>query len=129
MILRNDTYVQEAEEVIKKLASKTDRNGRSQMVTTSKIRNLLSMTNEIYNEVRTSREEKLNEDIRGQINYLKIRFVYEAGRDQQVKDFVEIARILPCIDEIRESREQYLLFGRYMEALVAYHRYYGGKDK
>ena len=129
MILRNDTYVQDAEEVIRNLASKKDRSGRPQMVTTSKIRNLLSMTNEIYNEVRMLREEKLNENIRGQINYLKIRFVYEAGRDPQVKDFVESAKILPCIEEIRDSRERYLLFGRYMEALVAYHRYYGGKDK
>ena len=129
MILQNDTYVKKAEDVITKLASQTGRNGRPlPMVTTSKIRNLLSMTNEIYNEVRLSRDEKLDEDIRGRINYLKIRFVYESGRDGQVGDFVKQAQILECIDEIRGSREHCMLFCRYMEALVAYHKFLDGKD-
>lgn len=130
MILQNDTYVQKAEQVMERLSSQTGKNGRPlPMVTTSKIRNLLSMTNEIYNEVRLSREEKLSSDIIGQINYLKIRFVYEAGRDPQVKNFVTQSQILECLDEIRGSRERYLLFARYMEALVAYHRFKGGKDQ
>ena len=128
MILQNDTYVQKAEAVIDKLAQNRDRRGNVQMVTTSKIRNLLSMTNEIYNEVRLSRDEKLDEEIRGRISYLKIRFVYEAGRDGQVGDFVKEAQILECIDEIRDSKSRCLLFCRYMEALVAYHKFKGGKD-
>ena len=129
MILQNDTYVQKAEEAIIKLKSTKDKWGNSMIPTTSQIRNLLSMTNEIYNEVRLLRDDKLNEDIRGKINYLKIRIVYEAGRDDKVKEFVNKAEILRCIDEVRDNRENYLLFSRYMEALVAYHRFNGGKDK
>lgn len=128
MILQNDTYVQKAENVITALAANRDNRGNPRMLTTSQIRNLLSMANEIYNEVRLLRDDELDEGIRGRINYLKIRFVYEAGRDQQVKDFVEKAQILQCIDEVRDSKERYLLFSRYMEALVAYHRFNGGKD-
>lgn len=98
------------------------------MATTSKIRNLLAMTTEIYNEVQNITGELLSDDIIGRINYLKIRVVYEAGREPSVKNLVETAEILQHIDEIKGNKKQYILFSRYMEALVAYHRYYGGKD-
>ena len=127
-ILTNENYVTKAEEVIEKLSRNTDRWGNVQMVTTSKIRNLLSMSTDIYNEVRVIREDKLNDDICGRISYLKIRFVYEAGRDRDVKAFVKEAKIIECLDEIGNSKAKYLLFNRYMEALIAYHKFYGGKD-
>lgn len=127
-ILTNENYVKKAEEVIEKLSRNTDRWGNVQMVTTSKIRNLLSMSTDIYNEVRVIREDKLNDDICGRISYLKIRFVYEAGRDRDVKAFVKEAKIIECLDEIGSSKAKYLLFNRYMEALIAYHKFYGGKD-
>lgn len=128
-ILTNENYVSKAENVIKKLADRKDMRGRTvPMVTTSKIRNLLAMTADIYNEVRISAGDDLGDDICGRIRYLKIRFTYEAGRDRDVKSFVEEADILKCIDEIGNSKSRYLLFNRYMEALIAYHRFYGGKD-
>ena len=58
------------------------------------------------------------------INYLKLRFVYEAGREQKVKRLVETAQILQCLDAIKGNRSQYILFSRYMEALVAYRKFY-----
>ncbi|MBQ3400147.1 MAG: type III-A CRISPR-associated protein Csm2 [Lachnospiraceae bacterium] len=33
------------------------------------------------------------------------------------------------IDKIGESRENALLFCRYMESLIAYHKFYGGRDR
>ncbi len=132
MILENDTYVEMAENAIKELAKKKDKHGKPDMVTTTQIRNLLAMTADIYNEVCISMEDNLNEDIRGRINYLKIRFLYEAGRgnkqQHQVKDFVEAARLIECIDEIKGLKKNYILFNKYMEALIAYHKFYGGKD-
>ena len=129
MKLQNDTYVQKAEGVIQTLAKNTDRFGNPLMLTTSQIRNLLAMTTDIYNEVLINREESLSDEIRGRINYLKIRFLYEAGRDDKfVKPFVEKAEIIACIDEIQGKRSRYLLFSKYMEALVAYHKFMGGKD-
>ena len=122
MILENDTYVKKAEEVMKTHSQS------KKVVTTSQIRNLLALTADIYNEVMISKEEKLNEEIKSRLNYLKVRFVYEAGRKDEVKDFVEKAQILKCLDEIQGSRGRYLLFSRYMEALVAYHKLYGGRD-
>lgn len=132
MILENDTYVAKAENAIKELAKKKDKYGNPDMVTTTQIRNLLAMTSDIYNEVCISMDEKLSEDIRGRINYLKVRFIYEAGRgtkqQHQVKDFVETARIIECIDEIKGEKKKFILFNKYMEALIAYHKFYGGKD-
>ncbi|HCI74574.1 MAG TPA: type III-A CRISPR-associated protein Csm2 [Lachnospiraceae bacterium] len=128
MRLENDTYVKKAEDVMKHLSRNTDRRGNVKMVTTSQIRNLLAMTADIYNEIRIMHEEKLNDEIRSRLNYLKVRFVYEAGRNSDVKDFVARAEILECLDEIQGLRSRYLLFSRYMEALVAYHKLYGGKD-
>ena len=128
MKLQNDTYVQKAEAVITALSKITDKWGNPKMVTTSQIRNLLSMTADIHNEIMINRDENLSEEIRGRINYLKIRFLYEAGRNGDVKNFVEKAEIIPCIDEIQGKRSRYLLFSKYMEALVAYHKFMGGKD-
>ena len=60
---------------------------------------------------------------------MKIRFVYEAGREPKVKELVEKASLLEHLEEIGNSRTQYLLFSRYMEALVAYRKFYGGHDE
>lgn len=130
MKLDESNYVDLAEAAIQKLCGLVNKQGRPiPVVTTSKIRNLLAMTADIYNEVVNSRGERLSDDIIGQINYLKIRFVYEAGRDTAVKNLVEVADILEHIGEIRGSRKQYILFSKYMEALVAYRKYYGGRDE
>ena len=128
MKLTEDNYVELAETAINNLKKK---NG--ELVTTSKIRNLLAMTADIYNQVVNLKEEKLSAELIGQINYMKIRFIYEAGREQQkekrVKELIEEADILTHIDEIKNSRKQYILFSRYMEALVAYRKFYGGRDE
>ena len=125
MKLTEENYVEIAEQVIKKLHE--EKNQKCQpigIVTTSKIRNLLSMTANIYNDVVNTKSEHLSNEVIGRINYLKLRFVYEAGREQKVKRLVETAQILQCLDAIKGNRSQYILFSRYMEALVAYRKFY-----
>ena len=95
-------------------------------LTTSKIRNLLSMTNALYNQALHIRGDVLDEDIIHDIQYLKMRFAYESGREPAVKEFVNKAGIMKCLNEIGNSKEELLLFCNYMESLVAYHKYYGG---
>lgn len=130
--LTEENYVELAEEVILKIrsAEKADENGKKQVqeLTTSKIRNLLAMSMDIYNDVLERKEEKLDRDLLGRINYLKVRMVYEAGREKAVKRFVETADLVKYITEIKDSKQAYLLFSRYMEALVAYHRFHDGRD-
>ena len=121
MKLTEENYVQLAEEAIKELRKDEEKKSRGnniQLVTTSKIRNLLAMTADIYNDVINSQKEQLSKNIVGRINYMKIHFVYEAGREEKVRALMEKAEILEHLDEIQGNRTQYILFSRYMEALV-----------
>lgn len=132
MKLTEENYVQLAEEAIKELRKDEEKKSKGkniQLVTTSKIRNLLAMTADIYNDVINSQKEQLSKNIVGRINYMKIHFVYEAGREEKVRALMEKAEILEHLDEIQGNRTQYILFSRYMEALVAYRKFYGGKDE
>lgn len=128
-------YVDNAEEAIKSLIE-TDRNGNKVIkLTTSKIRNILMMVTDLYNEAIRCKEEQLSSDIVSRVKYMKMRLVYEIGRDiadrgkAGVEEFAKKAKLLEIIDSIGYSREDLILFCKYMEALVAYHKYYGGKDK
>ena len=128
-MLNEQNYVDEAERVISILKNKKDRRGYSiPLVTMTKLRNLLGITVDIYNEVVRCQEARLNEDISARIEYLRVRFLYEAGRDPAVRDLVTEAGIVEILKGINSSRKKYILFNRYMEALVAFHKYYGGKD-
>ncbi len=132
MKLTEENYVQTAENVISELCKRTNKRGEPiDLVTTSQIRNLLAMTADIYNDVINSQSDKLSDEIKARINYLKVRFVYESGRErnENVKKFVKQAEILDIIDDIKDSKHNYILFSHYMEALVAYRKYYGMNDK
>ena len=127
MKIDEKTYVDKAENVIQGLQP-TEANRKGNMITTSKIRSLLAMVSDIYNEILNYQSDKLPEDIVGRIEYLRLRFAYEAGRDRNVKMFVDHAEILKILREIQGSKKNFILFCRYMEALVAFHKYYGGQD-
>jgi len=36
--------------------------------------------------------------------------------------------LLDLLNHMGDSRENFIKFARYMEALVAYHRFHGGRD-
>jgi len=130
MLINENNYVEEAEKVIKLLSEKKDQKGRPvSMVTTSKIRNLLAMVSDTYNDALNLKGDKLSEELIGQINYMKIRFYYEAGREPKVKELLEKARVFDIMKQIGNSRDNYILFSRYMESLVAFRKFYGGKDE
>lgn len=98
-------------------------------LTTSKIRNILTLVNEIYKEVVLLPQNKLPDDIVDRIRYLKVRLAYEAGREKDVKNFVIKTALMEGIDEIKGDKEKFMRYAKYLEALVAYHRYHGGDDK
>lgn len=131
MIITKNNYVKKAENAIIELKNKKNKMGKTvPMVTTSKIRNILAMSAQIYNDVLGVIGDELSDDINAHIDYLKLRIIYEVGRDttNSVRNFVESAELIKCIEQINGSRENYRLFNNYMEALVAYHKYYGGKE-
>lgn len=130
MTITEDNFVAKAEKTIKELKElRNSKTGKPlPMVTTSQIRNLLAMTADIYNSVRDCDTELLSEEVCGRIQYLKIRMIYESGRTPAVKNLILKSDLLKIIDEINGKKQNFLLFNKYMEALVAYHKFYGGKD-
>lgn len=128
MIINEENYVKKAEEVISVLDNKTDKKGKKVgIATTSQIRNILAMSADIYNLAVMSTDDKLPEDIKSKIEYLKIRIIYDAGRDDKVRNLVKEAKLIECISEINGSKKNFILFNHYIEAIVAY-RKYNGKD-
>lgn len=96
-------------------------------LTTTKIRNILTLVNQLYNRIVLLSGD-LPESIVSDIRYLKIRLVYESGREPDVMRFCKDTGIIDAIDFIGNSKPYFLRYAKYMEALVAYHRFYGGKD-
>lgn len=135
-MLDSKTYVDEAEKVIQSLiVTETWKNGdkkrnKNKEVTTNQLRNILSLFTELYDMVRNQPEKDIAENVVSHIQYVRMRVVYSAGRDENVKKFVSQSGLLDHLKEIGSSRENLLLVCRYMEALVAYHKFYGlGSDK
>ena len=130
MRINENNYVDKAEEAIKSLVeeSKQKCRGKVNIVTTSKIRNLLAMTADIYNQVLTYTSEKLDDEICGRIEYLRVRYIYEAGREPRVKDLVIQGELLEIMKEIQGSKKNYILYYHYMEALVAFKRFWNKND-
>lgn len=124
-ILTDDNYVDKAEEAIKSLRrnERDRRNPDAFLLTTSKIRHLLSLTSTLFDESNV----KEYTDLQDKIAYLRVQFVYQSGREFAVKDLVQKAQILEAIKEVSD-KETLQRFCRYMEALVAYFKFYGGKD-
>lgn len=124
--LTDENYVSQAEAVIKRLI---DENGKNKILTTSKIRKLLAMISDMYTKAKRLKSNTLNSDLLTKIQYFKMHTVYEAGRESSVKKFVEEAQITDQIDKIKTDREKLILFCHYMEALVAYRKFLGGRDE
>lgn len=121
--------LEKVENTIIELKTKKNQRGKTiGLLTVSQIRNLLAMSADILNEVLEYPEENLSEELLDRVSYLTVRFYYEAGRDEKVKSFIETAKLLPFLKSIK-TRKQYIQYYQYMEALVAFHKYHGGKDQ
>ena len=103
-----ENYVEQAENVMYDL-----RNRRS--ITTTKIRNLFSLVVDICSEEELRTESTLQDKSVARLKRMHVRVIYESGRDSGTKEFVN-------------DRKRLIRFTRYMEALVAFHRYFGGKE-
>lgn len=114
-------YVDEAERVMSELKAKRG-------ITTSKIRAIHALVADIYNAENLRSEAELLEESQLKLMRLRVRIIYDVGREQAVREFVEKAQLLEYIKGIGKSRAEMIQFAHYMEALVAYHRYYGGRE-
>ena len=129
MRINEENYVAKAESVILKLSKQVNKQGKVvAMVTNSKIRNLLSMSADIYNQVLDCKDDKLPQELNGRIEYLRVRYIYEAGREPRAKDLVIQGELREIMKEIQGSKKNYILYYHYMEALVAFKRFWNKND-
>ena len=127
-----ENYVDEAARIMRALISS------GTTVTTSKIRNLLSLVTDIYNDESIRTEDKLKPDSVVKLNLMRVRVAYEYGRDNgesvgkdkvyPMKEFITQAHLREYLKGISTDRADLIRFAHYMEALVAFHRYLGGKE-
>lgn len=125
VFLTDDNYVDKAENVINSLKRiRKKNNSDTFFLTTSKIRKLLSLTSTLYDESRVCEYD----DLKDKIAYLKVQYIYQAGKEPSVKDLVIKGEIIEALNEIKD-RESLQRFCRYMEALVAYFKFYEGEEQ
>lgn len=126
--------VTEAEKAIEGLKYK-DKNNRDRIdVTTSQIRKFLTAVNVVRNKVdlykaKNKGAEALSKELTAEIKFLKVNLLYQAGRTDAVKQFMTVSKLDIIIDGIGDSLARFVKFTKYVEALVAYHKFLGGKDK
>jgi len=124
-------YVKIAHERINSLIRK---DGKIQ-VTTSQIRKILSAANSINNKLLALvangkiQNDKLPEEIINDLLSFKVLIIYQSAREKIVKDFVEKTKLIDELENVGESVTKLKNYFKYIEALVAYHKFEGGRDK
>ena len=119
----------EAKKIVEKLSR--DRNNNIEL-STSQIRKFLAGLNGIHNRILAYQGtgeiigDQLPPDIVDEIEYLKIKLIYQSGRERKVKDFMQLAELEKRIDSIGNSKKKFEEFHRFIEGIVAYHKFEGG---
>ena len=122
--LDETNYASYAEDIVKR--ARDDGNGALfGGLTTTKLRSLYGLIMNIYAKINeTSDFVKHTSDIQ----YLRVKMAYEAGREAAVKRFIDDTSLMEAVRQVK-TYEQFMLYCRYAESLVAYFKFYGGKDK
>lgn len=125
-----EEYADRAEQVIKKIGRQDnyDPEKLTFSLTNTKIRRLLSLMVGIVNAERLRKEPLMSQESVEGLMMARVRVAYEAGRDPEVSKFVKEAKLMEYIKGVGKDRKEFLRFARYIEALVAWHRFYGGKN-
>jgi CRISPR-associated protein Csm2 len=105
--------------VTEKITEERGRRKTEKALSTSQIRNILD-------EIQRIPKKENFEKIKNRLNLLRPKLAYAAGRHRgRVKDFREIVEA--AIKLVR-TPEHFANFRNFIEAIVAYHRYHGGKE-
>ena len=125
--INGETYATIAEAVVKK--SLNDKKEPFNGLTTSKIRSIYALIMNVYTKINTPEDFDAH---KSDLQYVKVKMAYESGRDSSrekpVSTFIHSTALMDAIDCIK-TYDQFILYCRYAESLVAYFKFYGGKDK
>lgn len=103
-------------------------------LTTSQVRKFLTAINVVRNKVdlyiaQNKETKELSSELVAEVKFLKVNLLYQAGRINTVKQFMNTANLGNIIDNVGNDTKKFQKLCKYVEALVAYHKFYGGKDK
>lgn len=122
-----DDFADTAENVVLNLEK--DKNGNIAL-NTNQIRNVLDLINGVSEKVALYNGEDIS-CFKNEILYIRVKLAYIYGRaepNKGVKDFIDKSKLIELILCVGGSKQKWQVFAKYVEALVAYHKYYGGKD-
>ncbi|NGM18130.1 type III-A CRISPR-associated protein Csm2 [Eggerthellaceae bacterium zg-893] len=122
-ILNDENYADFAEQCI--LKGKQGEGAPFRGLTTTKLRSLYGLIMNVYTRINVREDFETH---KSDLQYIKVKMAYEAGREKSVKVFLEKTKLLEAINEVKNYK-QFLLYCRYAESLVAYFKFYGGEDK
>ncbi len=117
--------IEEAKNIVEnKIDKKKD--GKTPKITTSQLRKFLSAVNAISNKVQITTEEKLSQELINEIQYLRVKLAYQAGRYDEVRDLMIKANLDTEIKNIK-TKQDFINFARFIEAIIAFHKYNKGE--
>jgi len=134
-----ENIVDKAELAIKSIG-KPDKNNPNKLyikLKTNQIRKILTAVNILKNKVdiykiAKPQAKKLDEELQMEIEFLRVNIAYQIGREKGkenlVREFVEKADLLNMVKNINGDIKAFENFCRYIEALVAFHKFYGGQE-
>ena len=134
-----ENIVDKAELAIKSIG-KPDKNNPNKLyikLKTNQIRKILTAVNILKNKVdiykiANPQAKKLDEELQMEIEFLRVNIAYQIGREKGkenlVREFVEKADLLNMVKNINGDIKAFENFCRYIEALVAFHKFYGGQE-
>lgn len=93
-------------------------------LSTSKLRGIYGLITNVY--TRVNKPEDF-EACKPDLQYVKVKMAYESGRNSDVKQFIGESGLMDYLDSV-QSYGQFILYCRYAESLVAYFKFYGGKE-
>ena len=132
-LTETDDIAGKAEKII--LGLKNDRLlGGTNGLTTNQIRKFLTAVNTLTNKITLYRHQQeqtreLSEDLAKEVRFLKVKLAYQVARGNKgVKRFAEDTQLKEDIDTVGTDLKEYMAFAQFIEALVAYHKFYGEKE-
>lgn len=134
-----ENIVDKAELAIKSIRKPNKKNHDKLVIElkTNQIRKILTAVNILKNKVdiykiANPQAKKLDEELQMEIEFLRVNIAYQIGREKGkenlVREFVEKADLLNMVKNINGDIKAFEDFCRYIEALVAFHKFYGGQE-
>lgn len=120
--LNSENFAKIAESIMQN--EKRNDRGLFRFLTTTKLRRIYGLIMNLYTQINVPEDF---DGQRGDLQYLKVKMAYEAGRERSVKDFLKVTHLMEAIDAVTDY-DEFMLYCRYAESLVAYFKFYGGKE-